>query len=605
MASIQETTSIQLRKGNTAENLAFTGAIAEVSADLGADSTGTDINTTLRLHNGVIPGGIPMARADLTNVTTKTLASSRDLYGDKNLAYADLSNIEELEDTDQQHVVRDYMHTYGLALNSQIEELDESKANRTMDNVDTSTLATGEGEAGKHSGKNLAYADMSNVTTVDLATSTGHGGKNLAYYDLTNINTTNLVAAANTRPSTMSGPVIANADLSNVADNTIKERLNGLDVEYITNKKTSINPESTSTTIDYPTTGAVIEYVEDELNKLDYMNPNFDNASTWDPLYSEAGTKLIYNNDVDNFTATGSDFTTTSLYKETNIPAIIPTNESLSESVLLKMAVYTLQAYDPDKPQDEGKPEIIRVYPEFGLTQLASQNVTFVNSTGSKATARLVCTPHPTLSGVYHYSIGLNSSNVVGQDGSRNTSSGWASNNSTDIHKVPCYNNVNGLTVVPVLTAQVKSVANGHITSFVFDPEVGPEMATSKSITFGHPFNVTTEDDPVTTDVYPIPEIQTGNNATFNLIMINDSSLPIIGGANVLKRNLENLPGMTALDIIENANASWSINKTKPVPAITSSSIDSAEYNRLATIGQVWDCARSIDSRIIFRKWSD
>ena len=130
-------------------------------------------------------------------------------------------------------------------------------------------------------------------------------------------------------------------------------------------------------------------------------------------------------------------------------------------------------------------------------------------------------------------------------------------------------------------------------------------MTTSKSITFGHPFNVTTEDDPVTTDVYPIPEIQTGNNATFNLITINDSSLPIIGGANVLKRSLENLPGMTALDIIENANASWSINKTKPVPAITSSSIDPVEYNRLATIGQVWDCARSIDSRIIFRKWSD
>ena len=261
MASIQETTSIQLRKGNTAENLAFTGAIAEVSADLGADSTGTDINTTLRLHNGVIPGGIPMARADLTNVTTKTLASSRDLYGDKNLAYADLSNIEELEDTDQQHVVRDYMHTYGLALNSQIEELDESKANRTMDNVDTSTLATGEGEAGKHSGKNLAYADMSNVTTVDLATSTGHGGKNLAYYDLDNINTANLIEATDTRPSTMSGPVIAAADLSNVADNTIKDKLDSLDVEYITNKKTSIDSESTSATIDYHTTGAVIEYV--------------------------------------------------------------------------------------------------------------------------------------------------------------------------------------------------------------------------------------------------------------------------------------------------------------------------------------------------------
>lgn len=605
MASIQETTSIQLRKGNTAENLAFTGAIAEVSADLGTDSTGTDINTTLRLHNGVIPGGIPMARADLTNVTTKALASSRNLYGDKNLAYADLSNIEELEDTDQQHVVRDYMHTYGLALNSQVEELDKSKANRTMDNVDTSTLATGEGEAGKHSGKNLAYADMSNVTTVDLATSTGHDGKNLAYYDLNNINTANLIKATNTRPFTMSGPVIAAVDLSNVTDNTIKDRLDGLDVEYIINKKTSIDPKSTSTNIDYPTAGAVIEYVEGKLNKLDYMNPNFDNASTWEPLYGKTGTQLIYNNDVDNFTATGSNFTTTSLYKEANIPAIIPTNEHLSESILLKMAVYTLRAYDPDKPQDEDKPEIIRVYPEFGTTQLTPQDVTFINSTGSKAKARLVCTPHPSLSGVYHYAIALSSDNVVGPDNSRYTSNGWVANNSTNIHEVPCYNNINNIVVTPVLVAQVNTVSGGHITSFIFDPEVSPETMTSKSITFGHPFNVTIEDDPVTTDVYPIPEIQSGNNATFNLITISDPNLPAIGGANVLKTSLDNLPGMTALDITENANASWTINKVKPIPAITSTSIDSAEYNRLATIGQVWDCARSIDSRIIFRKWSD
>lgn len=605
MASIQETTSIQLRKGNTAENLAFTGAIAEVSADLGADSTGTDINTTLRLHNGVIPGGIPMARADLTNVTTKALASSRNLYGDKNLAYADLSNIEELEDTDQQHVVRDYMHTYGLALNSQVEELDKSKANRTMDNVDTSTLATGEGEAGKHSGKNLAYADMSNVTTVDLATSTGHDGKNLAYYDLNNINTANLIKATNTRPSTMSGPVIAAVDLSNVTDNTIKDRLDGLDVEYIINKKTSIDPKSTSTNIDYPTAGAVIEYVEGKLNKLDYMNPNFDNASTWEPLYGKTGTQLIYNNDVDNFTATGSNFTTTSLYKEANIPAIIPTNEHLSESILLKMAVYTLQAYDPDKPQDEDKPEIIRVYPEFGTTQLTPQDVTFINSTGSKAKARLVCTPHPSLSGVYHYAIALSLDNVVGPDNSRYTSNGWVANNSTNIHEVPCYNNINNIVVTPVLVAQVNTVSGGHITSFIFDPEVSPETMTSKSITFGHPFNVTVEDDPVTADVYPIPEIQSGNNATFNLITISDPNLPVIGGANVLKTSLDNLPGMTALDITENANASWTINKVKPIPAITSTSIDSTEYNRLATIGQVWDCARSIDSRIIFRKWSD
>ena len=46
---------VQLRRGTTAENNNFTGAIGEVTID-------TDTNT-LRVHDGITPGGTPLARA--------------------------------------------------------------------------------------------------------------------------------------------------------------------------------------------------------------------------------------------------------------------------------------------------------------------------------------------------------------------------------------------------------------------------------------------------------------------------------------------------------------------------------------------------------------
>ena len=95
MASVVETKAVALRRGNHSENLAFTGVQGEVTADLGKDNLGTDINTTVRLHNGITKGGIPMARADLLNVSSKVLAENRPLIDDSNLAYADLSNLEK------------------------------------------------------------------------------------------------------------------------------------------------------------------------------------------------------------------------------------------------------------------------------------------------------------------------------------------------------------------------------------------------------------------------------------------------------------------------------------------------------------------------------
>ena len=177
MASIIETTAISLRKGNTEANLSFCGILGECVADLGIDGTGTDPNTTLRLHNAVITGGIPMCRADLLNISTSQLAVGRDLLGmanEKNLAYADLSNLEASEDISTKNKIVQTFSNYGLATEEDTDTKLATKANKNFSNIDTIDLATGEGETGKHSGKNLAYADGSNINTAGLVDTTLH-----------------------------------------------------------------------------------------------------------------------------------------------------------------------------------------------------------------------------------------------------------------------------------------------------------------------------------------------------------------------------------------------------------------------------------------------
>jgi Microcystin-dependent protein len=54
---------LQFRGGTATEHNAFTGALKEVTVDT--------TNKALRLHDGVTPGGIPQARADLANAAAK------------------------------------------------------------------------------------------------------------------------------------------------------------------------------------------------------------------------------------------------------------------------------------------------------------------------------------------------------------------------------------------------------------------------------------------------------------------------------------------------------------------------------------------------------
>jgi hypothetical protein len=57
-------TQVQFRRGTTAQNNSFTGAVGEVSVDIDKD--------TLRIHDGATQGGFELAKVDLTNVSGAT-----------------------------------------------------------------------------------------------------------------------------------------------------------------------------------------------------------------------------------------------------------------------------------------------------------------------------------------------------------------------------------------------------------------------------------------------------------------------------------------------------------------------------------------------------
>lgn len=589
MASFQETTAISLRKGSTSECDAFTGILGECVFCSGDDSAGTDINTTLRIHNGITQGGISMARADLTNVNTKALATHRNWLGDKNLAYADLSNIETLSDSTAIALVFETLHGYGLASIEQIDDLEDRKANRTMDNVETSTLADGRTPDTEGKNGNLAYTNMSNVNTKYLADSQYRTGedddKALAYADASNVNTANLIELVADRPSTMQGPVLTDKDLSNVTDEVFKSHADDINTEYTTFKDQIINPESSGLNTHYPTIGAVIDYTAQEIGKLEYMDPEFLKAESWEALYTNAAARDVFNTDPNMLTATGTNYTVDMRYSDNperleTINTITPVsywNATALPVIPLKLAVYNTQVGDDNNKE---QPKRYRLYPEYGKTDLGTQTLTFVTEEGGTCTGTLTTTQHPSNSSIYRYQF-----EKTGADGD-----GWAgipAGLDDFVENAPKYDCSTTIMVEQVLCMELVTVEAGAITGFNFVPSYVAEALQDTTSTVYHP-------------ILADGSLQSGNNASVDITVSND--LPLIGGAGLVKMDLSNLPGMTNIDIAANAGAQWTINKSKTVDraAVT---IPASEYNRLLTAGQMYDTIKNTTA-VTIRKWS-
>ena len=302
------TTAVSFRKGNTEENDAFAGVTGEIVADLGANEQVSE-KATIVLHTGNgVAGGIRMARADLNNITNESISNLANFRQDSGqgtyygLLRRNMSNymtndvnaptVESLLKTDYHIASRDGqdLSTAYLAgidgeggeinraaggkylLNRDLSNLHLNGKNIVrelsyiywLSNVQTSYLAEGTYQYKDHTytltGQNLlAYANMSNVNTADLATAgAGHSGDNLAYANLTNVGYHTIVS-------------YLDAAYNN------NEKLQ--DYEWIENKINVIDPLDSGLTTKYPSAQAVIEYTADLSNK--YANVNLDNINSW------------------------------------------------------------------------------------------------------------------------------------------------------------------------------------------------------------------------------------------------------------------------------------------------------------------------------------
>ena len=304
MASIVETKSVSIRKGNHNENIAFTGVLGEVTADLGYEdknrNLGTDSNTTLRLHNGVTKGGVPMARADMLNVSTELLAQGRELINDKNLAYSDLSNIILPENPSARNRIKSIMETCGLADENGVADRLETKADVDTSNINTANLTSSVIHDGMEEGDYpLAYASTSNINTANLVNAIIHndaenGNLPLAYANLSNVDTSKFATSSLNNVSTdnlwkdeedrdpsVTGTPLARADLSNVDLSSFETQ--GFGFEKVANKDSVINTDNI-TQGHYPETQAVVNFVKN-LTSVDCVNTSLTNVFDWSPLF--------------------------------------------------------------------------------------------------------------------------------------------------------------------------------------------------------------------------------------------------------------------------------------------------------------------------------
>ena len=567
MTSYVNTTAVSIRKGSTEANNGFTGVLGEVTADLGMPDDegrvyGTDLHTTLRLHNGIDAGGIRMARADTRNITTEVLAENRETFGDKNLAYATLSNLEELNSSTQSGIINNIV---GIFMNYGL-------ANKDCRNVDTSDLATaGHG----HSGENLAYANMSNVNTANLASSTGHTGKNLAYADTSNINTANLVDTSIHTGDSSTGKPLAYADASNInTDNLAIDRgsaygspllkadltnaaENAFDnlfddvykVESTTNKDDVIPDLPTSG--HYPETAAVKDYVDNKFSGSNYLYRDLTNATSWNILYSNS------QNSVYNYSGTiissDSHFTIPSpnnLY--------FPTSINLTEDSM-KLAV-VITSFATDQPGVVGKAEIVHPFGSTDLTGVTTITIKSSEDSEYPAVFNFNCVKileeTSNTPAIYFYEI----ANIVerGNNFNLNTNYEIASLSPDGYEKY----------ITPSLYIKGLEVdEDGKLTKIQVNPSTGITKITSQELTV-HDSNVKT------------------------LTLSLNVEKPYANGAGLAKIDLTNLAGMEEADREVEKESKWSIRHDIAIPRVNIDSYRNYEdnsYYKIVTAGLVHD----------------
>lgn len=560
MASYIETTALSLRKGSTDQHMNFTGVLGEVTFDTGYTTAGsvhgTDINTTLRIHNGVTKGGIPLARADFRNITTKSLAENRQYFDDKNLAYANLGNIAITNDLDERERIVDTLSEYGIATLEELNNIIDNLALRDMSNVLSGSLAEGRGRG---TNGNLAYADTHNINTKDLTDTVLHSGIDgnlpLAYAILSNVDTTNLTLSVETRPAEMTGPVLATNTFSNV-DNSVWENIFnnpdlGFNLETTNNKDISI-PQSNDDIIGghYPETAAVKIYVDNAIQTAGnaYLQTDFSNATSYAPLYSNTSAEYWYDTNPENIIVAGKGFVDDNLYA---------TNESLNYNEYLKLIINEVDENGYIIETPELQANIVEICAKSNLDLSTLTQISIQSETGGIATFSFSSVESVLAPGTYIYNLG----HIINQ-----TNGGFEANVE--------YTAIERIEIPVILQIKIESVdTDGAILSFRYVPESSSTFL-EKTITLTSPSHAS--EDATQIDLKSI------------------NILPSIGGAGLLRSDLSNLKGMSNIDKGVVEGTAWRIRNDEPIPALDTEIVDKAQYSNIANNGAVWDLVKTV-----------
>ena len=547
MASYITTTAVAIRKGDTVSNMNFTGVLAEVTADLGYEEAGTlgvDGNVTLRVHNGITKGGIPLCRADTRNITTKALAENRGLIDDKNLAYADLSNIEKTEDAEAINDIVTTLGDYGIVNTDQLAEEVSKLALKDMSNVITSTLTTGRGRG---ENGNLAYADTSNVNTADLVDSALHYGKEagdwpLAYANVSNVNTTNLTLEIEDRPATMNGPVLATNTFSNITKDVWQGNLfnpeNELNLERTTNKVTYIPLDPNASSAEqYPNSQAVIKYVDEELTARQYLKTDYSNSSSYELLYKTSEKLFKY---VPGEVVSGSHVFETGQYYYTGIDL---TGEFYDFAVRF--------ATDSDESIDD---TVFEPVIPFGKENLDGKEIDII--AGGK---RFVIRINALLEAdnLYHYTC----TTLVDND----EVTAEASDKYYPTVRIP----MQKLLLVKITGTNEA----GQITEFECVPQYGEVELETDLFILG----------------------MTSASVKIGCEYAIQSGLPTGGLA---KTNLTNLTRMSDTDISAEQDSKWRIRSKEAIQHVSNNKIAEDQYFTIATNGLVWDLVKETEQYV-------
>ena len=540
--------------------MAFTGVQGEVVVDLGYPdengNLGTDVNTTLRLHNGITKSGIPMARADLLNVSSQLLAENREIVNDKNLAYADLSNLESLssEDTSSRNKVLSTLSSYGLAIESEVQQRLDNKVNLNTDNLNTVYLTSEEIHDGQLNGnKPLAYADTSNVNTRDLATPGYHndsstGNKPLAYSDLSNVDisgfananldnvaTDNLWKSVEDRSESVTGEPLARADLANVDPSAFD--IQGFGFERVVNKDVAINPNHIISE-HYPETAAVVDYVGNAIQK-ECANNCLTNINDWSSLFYKPDDVIYQYSAHTSSTATGFE-----------------TNQEFPTNVLLlddpKLSLYALV----ESTSNSGGIQSLSLTYNVGSSDLSGIGTLYIKSL-SNSTATFTITSTSNGDGTYTYAV----------DNILTSGSGFLPEMDYII------TDSSGQEIGEIAYKRLDVViTNVNDSGQIINVEINPK--------------------------YGLTSVNETTTIASNVqVTISSYEYSINGGANALKSDLTNLNGMSENDRINETGSNWRIRHNEDLPSLTATTIPSEQNYTIATNGSVWRALKNLPNQ--------